>query len=82
VVCIIAIIYGAIGVERVRVGCVVNQCITRSGMMHLTLTCEMHGSLIVHHILDSLRMMTVACHLVSALCVFHSLFWQRNPVVL
>jgi hypothetical protein len=26
----------AIGVERVRVGCVANLCITHSGMMHLT----------------------------------------------
>jgi hypothetical protein len=33
---IIAIVYGAIGVERVRVGHVANICITHSGMMHLT----------------------------------------------
>jgi hypothetical protein len=37
-------VYGAIGVERVRVGHVANLCITRSGMRHLTLTCEMHAS--------------------------------------
>jgi hypothetical protein len=34
-------------------------------MMHLTLTCEMCGSRIVQRILDSLRMTTVACYLVS-----------------
>jgi hypothetical protein len=29
-------VYGAIGVECVRVGHVANLCITRSGMMHIT----------------------------------------------
>jgi hypothetical protein len=36
---IIVIVYDAIGVERV-----VNICVTRSGTMHLTCTCEMCGS--------------------------------------
>jgi hypothetical protein len=40
----LANVYGAIGVERVRVGRVVNLCITRSEMMHITLTCEMRDS--------------------------------------
>jgi hypothetical protein len=48
-----------IGVERVRVGHVANLCVTRSG------TCEMRDSQIVQHILDSLRMATVTCYLVS-----------------
>jgi hypothetical protein len=64
--------YGAIGVEPVCVGGEVNLCVTHAGMMHLTLTCEMHGSRIVHCILDSLRMATVVCYLMSFLCVFHS----------
>jgi hypothetical protein len=29
-------VYGAIGVECVRVGCVKNICVTHSEMMHLT----------------------------------------------
>jgi hypothetical protein len=33
---IIAIVYGVIGVERVHLGRVVNLCVTRLGMMHLT----------------------------------------------
>jgi hypothetical protein len=33
-----------IGVECVRVGRVVNLCVTRSGTMHLIKTCEMRGS--------------------------------------
>jgi hypothetical protein len=41
---IIVIVYSAIGVELVCVGRVVNICVTRSGMMHLTCTCEMCGS--------------------------------------
>jgi hypothetical protein len=53
-----------IGVERVRVGHVANLCVTRSRMMHLTRTCEMRGFRIIQRILDSLRMMTVACYLV------------------
>jgi hypothetical protein len=43
----------------------VNLCVTHSGMMHLTLTCEMRGSFIVQRILDNLRIMTIACYLVS-----------------
>jgi hypothetical protein len=82
VVYIITIIYGAIGVERVRVGRVAKLCVTHSGMMHLTWTYEMRGSQIVQHILDSLRMATVACYLVSFLCVFYLWFRQRSPVVL
>jgi hypothetical protein len=42
----------------------------------------MRGSRTVQRILVSLRMVTVACYLVSVLCVIRSLFWQRNPVVL
>jgi hypothetical protein len=56
--------------------------VTRSGTMHLTLTCEMHGSWIVQCILDSLRMVIVACYLVSASCIFRSWFQQQNPIVL
>jgi hypothetical protein len=29
-------VYGAIGVERIHVGCVANLCVTRSRMMHVT----------------------------------------------
>jgi hypothetical protein len=50
-------VYRAIGVERVRVA---NLCVTRSKMMHLTLTCEMRGYRIIQRILDSLRMTNVA----------------------
>jgi hypothetical protein len=28
-------VYGAIGVQRVRIGCVVNLCVIRSAAMHL-----------------------------------------------
>jgi hypothetical protein len=52
-----------IGVERVCVGHVVNLCVSRSEMMHLTWTCEMRGSRIVQCILDNLRMVIVACYL-------------------
>jgi hypothetical protein len=55
----------AIGVERVHVGYVANICVTRSETMHLTWTYEMCGSRIVQCILDSLRIMTIACYLVS-----------------
>jgi hypothetical protein len=72
----------AIGVERVHVGRVANLCVTRSGMMYLTWTCEMRGSWIIHRILDNLRIVTVACYLVFVLCVFRSWFWQCSPVVL
>jgi hypothetical protein len=34
-------------------------------MMHLTLTCEMYGSWIVQHILNSLRMAIITCYLLS-----------------
>jgi hypothetical protein len=74
--------FGAIGVECVCVGCVANSFVTCLGMMHLTWTCEMRGSQIVLHILDSLRMVTVVCYLVSVLCIFHSWFRHRNIVVL
>jgi hypothetical protein len=50
-------------VEPVCVGHIVNLCITHSGIMHLTWTCEMCGPWIVHRILHSLRMATVACYL-------------------
>jgi hypothetical protein len=53
-----------IRVECVRVGYVANLCVTRSGTMYLTWTCEMRGSRIVLRILGSLRMMTVVCYLV------------------
>jgi hypothetical protein len=72
----------AICVERVHVGHIANLCITRLRMMHLTWTYEMCGYRIVNRILDSLRMTTVACYLVSVLYVFHSWFWQHNLVVL
>jgi hypothetical protein len=36
-----------------------------SGIIHLTLNCEMHGFRIVQHILDSLIMTIVVCYLVS-----------------
>jgi hypothetical protein len=72
VVYIIAIVYGPIGVERIRVGRVANICVTHSGIMHLTLTCEMCGSRIVQRILNILRITTVACYLVSASCIFCS----------
>jgi hypothetical protein len=47
-------------------------------VFHINLCC----SWIVQYILDSLRMTTIACYLVYVLYVFHSWFWQRNPVVL
>jgi hypothetical protein len=72
VVYIIAIVYGPIGVERIRVGRVANICVTHSGIMHLTLTCEMCGSRIVQRILNILRIATVACYVVSASCIFCS----------
>jgi hypothetical protein len=50
--------------------------------MHLTLTCEMRDSWIVQHILDSLRMAIIVYYLVSASFIFHSWFWQCNPIVL
>jgi hypothetical protein len=37
-------VYGAIGIEHVRVKHVANICITRLGMMHFTLTYEMCDS--------------------------------------
>jgi hypothetical protein len=79
---VIAIVYGAIVVERVCVGRVANLCVARSRMTHLTWTYEIRGSRIIQRILDSLRMMTVACYLMSILCVFRPWFQQRNPVVL
>jgi hypothetical protein len=75
-------IYGAIGVEHVRVGHIANLCVTHSRMMHLIWTCEIRGSWIIQRILDSLRMTTVVCYLVFVLCVFHSWFRQCNPIIL
>jgi hypothetical protein len=80
--CFMKYVYGAIGVERVRIVCVANLCVTHSRMIHLTWTCEIHGFWIVQHILDNLRMVTVAFDLVSVLCVFHSWLRQRNPIIL
>jgi hypothetical protein len=60
----------AIGVEHVRVGHVANLCVTRSGTMHLTLTCEMRGSRIVQRILDSMRMSIIVFYLVSVFVSF------------
>jgi hypothetical protein len=37
-------VYGAISVERVRVGRIAILYVTHSGTMHLILTCEMRGS--------------------------------------
>jgi hypothetical protein len=53
----------------VRVGRITNLCVTRSGTMHLTLTCEMHDSRIVQRILDNPRIATIAYYLVSGSCV-------------
>jgi hypothetical protein len=47
----------------------VNLCVTHSGRMHLTLTCEMCDFRIVHCILDSPRMAIFVCYLVSDSCV-------------
>jgi hypothetical protein len=55
-----------------RVGRVANLCVTCSGLMHLTRTSEMRGYRIIQLILDNLRIVTVACYLVSVLCVFLS----------
>jgi hypothetical protein len=66
---IIAFVQEAIGVAGVRVGCIANICITRSGTMHLTLTCEIRDSRIVQRILYNLRMMIVACYLIFGSCV-------------
>jgi hypothetical protein len=63
-------VYGAIGVECVRVGCVKNICVTHSEMMHLTWTCEMCDFRIVQRILDSLKITTVACYLMYVLYIF------------
>jgi hypothetical protein len=41
--------------------------------MHLTLSCEVHHSQIVQHILDSLRMVTSVCYLVT-LALLYLLF--------
>jgi hypothetical protein len=43
----------------------VNLCITSSRTLHLILTCEICHSRIGQCILDSLRMVIVACYLVS-----------------
>jgi hypothetical protein len=40
--------------------------------MHLTLSCEVHRSRIVQHILDSLRMVTSVCYLVTLALVYLS----------
>jgi hypothetical protein len=40
--------------------------------MHLTLSCEVHQSRIIHHILDSLRMATSVCYLITLALVYLS----------
>jgi hypothetical protein len=60
----------------------VNLCVTHFVMMHLTLTCELRGSWILQRILDSLRMMKVACYLVFVSCTFRLWFRQRNSIIL
>jgi hypothetical protein len=49
-----------------------NLCVTHSGMMHLTLSCEVHHSRIVQCILDSLRMVASVCYLVTLAFVYLS----------
>jgi hypothetical protein len=53
----------------------VNICVTQSRSMHLSFTCEVHGSRIVQHILDNLRMENVLliCDFDSATMLFPSL---------
>jgi hypothetical protein len=51
--------------------CLTNICVTHSRMMHLTFTRELHGSQIVQHILDNLRMANVACYQIFCLRTFH-----------
>jgi hypothetical protein len=50
----------------------VNLCIVHLGMMHLTVSCEVHHFEIVQCILDSLRMVTNMCYLVALALVYLS----------
>jgi hypothetical protein len=61
-------------IAPIRVGRVANICVTHLGMMHLILTCEVHHPEL-SPFLDSLRMETIACCLVSSLCIFR--WWFR-----
>jgi hypothetical protein len=53
-----------------HVGHLANLYVTHWGKMHLTLTCEIRDSQIIQHVLDSLRIATVTCYLVSDSRVF------------
>jgi hypothetical protein len=70
----------------VDIRCLANLCVTHSGTMYLTFSCEVCDSIIVQHILEILRMMGVVCYLVYSSCIVHdfnsiTLLFSSAPIL-